>query len=143
MSGADDDRRRRDADSEAFKYNIVASQSEIKTKVELLHDMVTLQLADHRKRLETLEEVIIGSAARPGLLEKNRNITKDIAKLFGIISAVGFLIFKVLSPLYDAWMNRWIPQKIAATEDAQPHAPAKIVRKTLPLKPVDLPAKKQ
>ncbi len=120
----------------------MAEQATIRTKVELLHDMVTLQLADHRKRLEVMEETIIGSASRPGLLEKNRNLTKDLAKLFGIISTVGFIFFKILSPIYDSWMSKWIPQKIAVSEsDQAPTSKVKLVHK--PVAALDSPIKKQ
>ncbi len=127
----DDELHRRASDQEAFKYTIVAQQAEIKTKVELLHDMVTLQLTDHKTRIGKLEEAIIGSVTSPGLLEQNRNLVKDIAKLFGIISITGFVFFKFVSPLYDAWVGRWIPQKIAVAESAVPKTPARIVRKSI------------
>lgn len=123
------DPRRRASDDEAFKYSIVAEQARITTKVELLHDMVKLQLGDHTKRLEKLEDIVIGGA-NPGLVEKNRNVTKEVAKLFSYISIGGVIFWKLISPMYDAWVNRWIPQKIASAAEAQP-APkvSKIVRK--------------
>ncbi len=136
-----DDLKRRASDDEAFKYSIVASQAEIKTKVELLHDMVTLQLGDHKTRLEKLEEAVIGTARHPGLAEQNRNVVKDIAKLGGIITLVGFVLFKIISPLYDAWVSRWAQQKIAATVAEEPQTKAKIVRK--PVAPIDSQIKKQ
>lgn len=135
------DESRRRADDEAFKYNIVAQQAEIKTKVEILTDMVKMELSSHKKRIETLEEAIIGSVTRPGLLEQNRNILKDMAKLFGIISAVGFILFKIVSPIYDGWVSRWIPQKIAAAASAQTEPKAKLVRKAVGV--IDSETKKQ
>lgn len=125
----DNDRHRRESDDEAFKYNIVAQQAEIKTKVELLHDMVRLQLAEHNKRLEALEAAVIGGTQGPGLLEKNRNIAKDVAKLFGYIAIAGLILWKVISPMYDAWVNRWIPQKIGMAETQSEPSSTKIVRK--------------
>lgn len=124
---ADGDRNRRQSDDEAFKYNIVAQQAEIKTKVELLHDMVRLQLADHNKRLESLEAAVIGGTAGPGLLEKNRNIAKDVAKILGLITGAGVLLYKLASPAYDAYVGHWIPQKIGMMEPEQ--TSSKIVRK--------------
>lgn len=129
-----EDRSRRASDDEAFKYNIVAQQAEIKTKVELLHDMVKLQLDDHKTRIEKLEEAVIGTAARPGLAEQNRTLVKDMAKVLGIISTAGFVLFKILSPLYDTWVNRWAPQKIAQATEQESQPPAKIIRKTIDAK---------
>ena len=140
MSG--DEQKRRASDDEAFKYNIVGQQAEIKTKVELLHDMVKMELGNHRKRIETLEEAIVGSISRPGLLEQNRNLLKDMAKLFGIITTAGFVLFKIISPIYDAWVSKWIPQKIAAEVAAEPDVKSKLVRKAVGT-PVDSNAQKR
>lgn len=120
---------RREADSEAFKYQIVAEQARITTKVELLHDMVKLQLDDQRIRIETLEKVVIGKDGEPGLAEKNRNVAKDVAKLFGYISLAGVILWKIISPMYDAWVNRWASHQIATEVAQQPEQKSKLVRR--------------
>lgn len=155
-------RRASDVTDEAFKFQMVAAQAEIKTKVELLHDMVRLQLDDHKARIikieakhddlqddlddkyETLKDAIAGGLVKPGILEQNRNLVKDLAKIVTIISAAGFVLLKIISPIYDIVVTRLIPQKIAATAALQPEAKSRIVRKSVGVKSViDTDTKKQ
>lgn len=147
-----DEHHRRSADDEAFKYQIVADQARITTKVEILHDMVKAEIGQLKNRVDkveekydTLKEAIAGGLTRPGIMESNRNLVKDIAKLFGIIAGTGFVLFKIASPLYDVWVTRWIPQKIATSVAQQPEEKSKIVRKSISIKPVpvDSQIKKQ
>lgn len=161
---SDDDVRKRLADQEAFKYQIVGDQARITTKVEILYDMVKAEFDAGRVRMSKLDEkidridekhdkhygeiekAIAGSLTRPGILEQNRNLGKDLAKLGGIITLSGFLLWKVISPIYDAWVNRWIPQRIANTVAAESETKSsKLVRRSL--KPavatIDTDSKKQ
>jgi hypothetical protein len=148
---SDDDLKKRLADQEAFKYQIVADQARISTKVDLLYDMVKAELNALKTRVDkiedkhdTLKEAIAGGLAKPGILEQNRNFGKDLAKLFGVISVSGLVLWKIISPIYDAWVNRWIPQRIATAAQPQTEVKSsKIIRKSLPSKPVDSEIKKQ
>lgn len=124
----DGEDRRREADSEAFKYSIVAAQAEMKTKIDLMYDMVKLQLDDHKTRIISLEKVVIGSGGEPGLAEKNRNVAKDVAKLFGYISLAGVILWKIISPMYDAWVSRWASHQIATEVAEKPQLKSKLVR---------------
>lgn len=125
----DGEPNRRRSDSEAFVLQIVAEQATIRTKVELLHDMVTMQLQEHKTKIDRLEAAIVGGPSGPGLLEKNRNIAKDVAKLFGYFAIAAMILWKVVSPMYDAWVNRWIPEKIGTVETQSEPPSTKIVRK--------------
>lgn len=119
-----------------------------------MHDMVQMELKavnrrldeskaqqekrmdGHESRIKDLEHGLSSTADRPGLYERNRSLTKDVAKLFGIISLSGFVFWKVVSPIYDAWVNRWLPQKIATAVAAQSEPKSsKIVRKAVSQKP--------
>lgn len=143
----------RASDEEAFKYNIIAQQAEIKTKYDLMYDMVKAEVREIKNRLDktdskyeelkeslnkkydTLKEVIAGGLSGPGVLEQNRNLVKDLAKLGSLISLVGFILWKIVSPLYDAWVSKWASQKITASESQQPEAKSsRIVRKPISIK---------
>lgn len=99
----------------------------MKTKIDLMYDMVKLQLDDHRTRIITIEKVVLGKDGEPGLTEKNRNVAKDVAKLFAYISISGVILWKIVSPLYDAWVSKWAAQKIVAAQ-VEPSS-SKLVRK--------------
>lgn len=128
-----DSENRRESDAEAFKYQIVAQQAEMKTKIDLMYDMVKLQLDDHKTRIINLEKVVIGKDGEPGLAEKNRNVAKDVAKIFVGISITGAILWKVISPMYDAWVNRWASQNISTSTQPEPKS-SKILRKSVPVK---------
>jgi hypothetical protein len=107
-------RARRIAD-ESFKLSVVGQQAEIKTKIDALAETVKSGFHDHSARLESIEKVIWGyKSESAGLLEQNRNLIKDMGKLFGTLGIVGFILVKIVSPLYDAWILRFIPPKTAA-----------------------------
>jgi len=99
---------------EAFKFTVVGAQAEIKVKLETMAESMRIGFHDHSARLESIEKVIWGyKSESAGLLEQNRNLIKDMAKLFGTLGIAGFILVKIVSPLYDAWILRFIPQKMA------------------------------
>ena len=103
---------------EAFKFTVVGAQAEIKVKLEAMAESMRIGFHDHSARLESIEKVIWGyKSESAGLLEQNRNLIKDMAKLFGTLGIAGFILVKIVSPLYDAWILRFIPQKMAVVAE--------------------------
>ena len=97
---------------ETFKYTVVGQQAEIKVKIEALAETMKTGFHDHSARLESIEKVIWGyKSESAGLLEQNRNLIKDMAKLFGTLGIAGFILVKIVSPLYDALLLRFIASK--------------------------------